>query len=270
MWCTHCQQDVRGLPSAAGRYCCPRCSEPFGEKSIEPPSVVAEEPLAARDFSLAVAPLPPLSPLPPLLPPMLDDWEADEQLLHVERILTPFSRAQTEPVARRKPTPEPVAAKSAPVEPVAAASVAPAVPAEPRENTLVESSREPEPPRVEPQWRPEPVAEPACRRPTIVWKPQVREIGRRVEAWNTRWVLPALAWFTASVGLMSLACGSVLLAWSNVSGRSELAASGKPVAIGGIVLLITGLLVLADRATQQRRAIALQEALQPEEPAMAA
>ena len=93
MWCRHCQQEVPGIVSdQSGEYCCPRCGGALGERMRHwRPKASALAPQAA---SLAVVQPgesschPSVIPLPQVgFPPVLDDWEADEQLRHIGRAL---------------------------------------------------------------------------------------------------------------------------------------------------------------------------------------
>lgn len=106
MWCKSCRQDVPGIASPVeGHYCCARCSEVLlreqvGEsvskqkvdrpvEDLHPPIVDQVEVTASdRLTELRFSSL-----------PSIDDWELDEQLKHVERMLAAFrppaSRQQT-------------------------------------------------------------------------------------------------------------------------------------------------------------------------------
>jgi hypothetical protein len=70
-----------------------------------------------------------------------------------------------------------------------------------------------------------------------------RAAGSRVFTW------PALL-----LGTMSFACGGILLGWSLVAGRQELSAIGWPVALGGQVALLLGLVLQVDRLGDDNRA----------------
>jgi hypothetical protein len=60
MWCKQCRQDVPALPSGDMQsFCCPRCGEGI---SVAPPKAASQ-------------------------PPAYDDWELDEQLRHIGRVL---------------------------------------------------------------------------------------------------------------------------------------------------------------------------------------
>jgi hypothetical protein len=65
-----------------------------------------------------------------------------------------------------------------------------------------------------------------------------------------------LTWVALLSGTMGLVCGGVLLAWSMVAGRSELWSIGLPIAVGGQVVLLIGLVLLVDRLWSDNRAAA--------------
>ena len=69
-------------------------------------------------------------------------------------------------------------------------------------------------------------------------------------------VLGALTWTALSLGMASFLCGSILLGWSLVTGRQELWAVGLPVAIGGQVVLLVGLVMQIDRLWYDNRTAA--------------
>ncbi|MGW8256545.1 MAG: hypothetical protein ACWGMZ_03570 [Thermoguttaceae bacterium] len=75
MWCRHCQQDVPAIASGERKYCCPRCGEAFdGQRSSKRRTNAASanspsEALRAEEI------------------PAIDNWETDEELLHLGRIL---------------------------------------------------------------------------------------------------------------------------------------------------------------------------------------
>jgi hypothetical protein len=62
-----------------------------------------------------------------------------------------------------------------------------------------------------------------------------------------------LAWSLMSVGLMLFACGGVLLGWSMVEDRPELWNIGLPIAAGGQVGLLLGLVLQLERVWQNSR-----------------
>ena len=68
--------------------------------------------------------------------------------------------------------------------------------------------------------------------------------------------LPLLTWSALLVGLMAFACGGVLLGWSIVVGREDLWTLGMPIAIGGQILLLIGLILQLDRLWHDNRSTA--------------
>jgi len=65
--------------------------------------------------------------------------------------------------------------------------------------------------------------------------------------------LAALAWVALSLGTMTLVCGGILLGWSVVTNRSELWTIGLPVAIGGQIALLVGLILQLERLWHDSR-----------------
>jgi hypothetical protein len=55
-----------------------------------------------------------------------------------------------------------------------------------------------------------------------------------------------LAWTCLSLGVMALACGGVLIAWSLIAGRDDLWSIGLPLAVVGQGALVIGLLLQLD------------------------
>ncbi len=62
-----------------------------------------------------------------------------------------------------------------------------------------------------------------------------------------------LAWALLSLGLMAFACGVALLVWSFVERRDELWSLGLPIAVGGQVGLLLGLVLQLERVWQNSR-----------------
>ncbi len=62
-----------------------------------------------------------------------------------------------------------------------------------------------------------------------------------------------MAWCVLSLGLITFACGAVLLAWSFVENRPELWSLGMPVAVAGQVGLLLGLALQLERLWQNGR-----------------
>jgi hypothetical protein len=75
---------------------------------------------------------------------------------------------------------------------------------------------------------------------------------------SSRWagwsaLLAVLSWTGLSLGTMTFACGAMLLGWSLVSQRQELWSLGLPIALGGQVALLVGLVLQLDRLWQESR-----------------
>ncbi len=66
----------------------------------------------------------------------------------------------------------------------------------------------------------------------------------------------ALTWLALLLGTMSFVCGGILLAWSMAAGRPELWSIGLPIAIGGQIVLLIGLVLQIDRLWSDNRAAA--------------
>ena len=62
-----------------------------------------------------------------------------------------------------------------------------------------------------------------------------------------------LVWSCLGLGVMLLACGGVLLAWSYWAARPELWTIGLPIAIAGQVVLVIGLVLQLDRLWHSNR-----------------
>ena len=62
-----------------------------------------------------------------------------------------------------------------------------------------------------------------------------------------------LAWSIMSLGLMVFCCGGVLLGWSFLAGRADLWSMGIPVAVGGQIALLVGLVLQLERIWQNNR-----------------
>lgn len=86
MWCSSCQQDVPGLASAEmGKYSCPRCGTFLWRTGPHamPEAASGETPAPTVDA--------PTDPDPvvfiPDPPPAYDEWELEQKLRHIERLL---------------------------------------------------------------------------------------------------------------------------------------------------------------------------------------
>jgi hypothetical protein len=87
-----------------------------------------------------------------------------------------------------------------------------------------------------------PVASPAKNHSPAMRRARPKKAGGRF--WSV------LTWIASVLGLLSFACGGGLMAWSVVSGRSDLWALGTPLALGGQVALLVGLVFQIDRLWQ--------------------
>jgi hypothetical protein len=56
-----------------------------------------------------------------------------------------------------------------------------------------------------------------------------------------------------SIGLMGFCCGGVLLGWSFLAGRADLWNLGIPIAVGGQIALLIGLVLQLERIWQNNR-----------------
>jgi hypothetical protein len=86
MWCQSCAQDVPGVPSLeAGEFSCPRCGVvlapalPHLRTPVRPQPDRPAPPVAAPPATTIEA--------PDSCPPLYDDWEMDEELRRIERVL---------------------------------------------------------------------------------------------------------------------------------------------------------------------------------------
>jgi hypothetical protein len=65
-----------------------------------------------------------------------------------------------------------------------------------------------------------------------------------------------VSWLAISLGTMALVCGGILLGWSVVAAREDLWTIGLPIALGGQIGLLVGLLCRLDRIGQDHRSAA--------------
>jgi hypothetical protein len=66
-------------------------------------------------------------------------------------------------------------------------------------------------------------------------------------------LMSGLTWTALVLGTTALVCGVILLGWSVVTGRQELWAVGMPIALGGQVALLAGLVLQLDRLWHDSR-----------------
>jgi len=62
-----------------------------------------------------------------------------------------------------------------------------------------------------------------------------------------------LTWIALALGMTAFACGGMLLGWSLVAGRDELWTLGLPIALGGQIGLLVGLVLQLDRLWHDSR-----------------
>lgn len=139
-----------------------------------------------------------------------DSWEIDEELRHIGRVLGEGdgTRRRTEPVARALPAAR-LDAPHARIPPWHVAGTA--------EAGTIEDGR---------------------ARPILV---------ERASHPGGTSILAVVGWAALSLGTMALCCGGILLAWSALTGRQELWNIGVPVAVGGQIALVIGLVLQLDR-----------------------
>jgi hypothetical protein len=137
--------------------------------------------------------------------PLADDWELDQQLEHIERVLS-----SGEAGSRRS---HPAAGHS--------------------------TDRRLAAPRLD-SSHPTPAA---CHLP-LAGRPARHAERAPSASFST---LAAVTWIALSLGTMAFACGAVLVGWSLMAGREELWTLGLPIALGGQIALLVGLVLQLDR-----------------------
>jgi hypothetical protein len=87
------------------------------------------------------------------------------------------------------------------------------------------------------------------------WHPSLAESRRARRANRSRLAraVSAVAWYLLSLGLAGFVCGGVLSGWSLVAHRAELWNVGMPIALGGQLALLLGLILQLDRLGQDNR-----------------
>jgi hypothetical protein len=190
MWCRQCQQDVPAVASSGERkYCCPRCGQAVGSQGPAETGAKTPSPdLPAISTRVEET-------------PYCDNWELDDQLMHIGQVLQ-VDKAQNR--GREKAYQHEVARL------------------DPAHNAM--GSR-----HVPPT--------PALR-------------GRKSKSRGTDGggsFLSALIWMVLSLGTAALVCGGMLLGWSLIAGRNELWNIGLPIAAGGQIALLIGLVLQLDR-----------------------
>jgi hypothetical protein len=69
-------------------------------------------------------------------------------------------------------------------------------------------------------------------------------------------LLGAVAWIALTLGLVASTCGGVLVGWAVIASRSELWSVGLPIAVGGLVAMVVGIVLLLARLLGEQRATA--------------
>lgn len=98
MWCKSCRQDVPGIASTVeGHYCCARCAEILTPATAADSTATPNTPTTTADVANSlpvedanVSASDRLAEMRFSALPSIDDWELDEQLKHVERLLAAF------------------------------------------------------------------------------------------------------------------------------------------------------------------------------------
>lgn len=199
MWCRHCQQDVPAIAvSGERKYCCPRCGEAF---EAECPAQTAENTSASDSPSTAAR---------AEESPAFDNWELDQQLQHIARVLQIDKtwKGRREKAYRRE---------VARIDPAHA--------------TVAAHHAKPELPAL------------AAR----------KSKSHRASGRGGISLLGLLTWTALTLGTATLACGGIMLGWSIYGGRSELWELGLPIAAGGQIVLLMGMVLQLNRIWRHNR-----------------
>jgi len=149
--------------------------------------------------------------------PGYDSWELDERLRHIGRLLRPES-PDSEPARQAR-----------------------------QQEMLRLDGAHPGPSG----WHlPEP--QPAATTGKPSRKPAKTNTGAR----SSFSLLGAIAWTILLLSTTAIVCGGVLMVWSLVGSRPELWSIGLPVALGGQVALLVGLVLQMDRLRDDNRSTA--------------
>jgi len=149
--------------------------------------------------------------------PVCDSWELDERLRHIGRVLRPED-------------PESESGRAAREQEVVRLDAAHRGPS---------GWHLPEPQPAAPSGKPS--------RKTGADKPRAR---------SSFSLLAAIAWTILLLSTTAIVCGGVLMVWSLVGARPELWSIGLPVALGGQVALLVGLVLQMDRLREDNRSAA--------------
>jgi hypothetical protein len=247
MWCKVCRQDVPALPSGEKQtLCCPRCGETLrapcraeGDSPIFAETKIGTVPGAAAGGENESVPLG-TSFGSADRPPFYDSWQLDEELQHIHRVLHAGKAGDSRDFGACTDlcVNDAIGASGKGDSPIFADAKIGTVPSPvgPRQAARFDP----------PQGGPPARHVPGSNRP-----------GRRRKKSGRRGAVSSLlTWFVFTLGLVSSACGGVLLGWSLASGRQELWNMGMPVALVGQVALLAGLVLQIDRLWHDNRAAA--------------
>jgi hypothetical protein len=220
MWCSHCQQDVPAFasPKSESKVRCARCGDVLSMRASNSAAKTADiseayecEPDAAdaaatsaRVASTATASRPPIT---------FDDWEFDEDLRAVDRLVRSLN------------------------------VVGQATSADDDSLSLLPDGMH----RTLPNWHAHlaanPAANPAATGSQHKQPPRAKRSRRS----------PFFSWTILLLGLMTFVCGTVLLGWSLLEGRDDLWNLGMPLALVGQVALLVSLIFQLDGLWQSNR-----------------
>ncbi|MGD0900204.1 MAG: hypothetical protein ABR915_20410 [Thermoguttaceae bacterium] len=158
-------------------------------------------------------------------PPLSDDWELDEHLRHVARVLRTGKTDKAKgPTGRSMPV-----RLDGPHEMPSARHSQPDCP----DSCVIEGGQS--------HFRAD-ASRPCPKIGTVSGQP----------------ALGAFTWMSLLLGTMALVCGGILLGWSTITGRRELWTLGTPIALGGQIALLIGLVLQLERLWSDSRRAASQ------------
>lgn len=209
MWCRDCKQDVPGCAAPDRTYRCSRCGGPL-VACDETPEIAGAGLLAdgagvvdSSSSGLGDGDSAPREGAATDGFEGFDDWEFDEQLREIGRLLR---------------------------------AAAPTAGAQGDDNRVAET------PRLR------------CDRPhPAAGTPHTLLPGVHDDSKLSGSGLGSLAWAALSLGTMGLVCGGILLGWSIWADRADLWSVGLPIALGGQIGLVVGLLCQLDRVWHDHR-----------------
>lgn len=101
MWCQQCRQDVPAIASlGAGKFHCARCGGEVGNRFASDPEALRDVSAAGIDLSAGPARRAAQRMASPEAPTRFDDWESDERLSELRRLL-PRSAGSQQPAGLR-------------------------------------------------------------------------------------------------------------------------------------------------------------------------